>query len=201
MIFPHRIIIPALLLFFLSACDNRNDNDAAKVNIDYQGIYSALWLVHNGKDYPASRQVLNLCQQYNNESCLDMVRRVKSAVYLLKRLEPNETLNQILQTMRTHCSVSNARESERLCVGANNALFYFNSAEQDQKIFQTIAQFDQYARESVFTTDRNWFHNRPDIKPWLKLINESGFTPDMKTTIREFFEDRENREFGLLLVN
>lgn len=197
--FVHRSGVIAFLLLLISACDNKEDNTSAKINIDYPSVYKSLWLVHNGKDYPGSRQGLELCQQYNNESCLDMIRRVKSGVYLLKRLEPNETLSHILQTMQQHCS-KEVIESQRLCVGANNALFYFNTAEQDQKIIQSISKLGPYAWELIFSTERNWFHNRPNIKPWLQLIDQSEFYTDTKLTIREFFESRDKSEFGLLLI-
>lgn len=186
-------------LLFLTACDRQDETHSANQQFDYPGIYEGLWLVHNGLEFPPSRDVLELCKKNNYQPCLDVVRRVESAIYLLTRLESNEALQHVLQTVSKHCNISNNRDSERLCVGATNALFYFKSETEDKLILKMIAGTSRQAQGMIFATDRNWLHNRPDNKPWVSFINNADFTGDEKKTLIGLFESKEDKKFGLLI--
>ncbi len=189
----------AFIIFLLISCSGKSD-ESSLMQTDDTEFLSAFFLVTNGKDFPVL-STLEYCRNNADAYCHKALQRVLLARQRLKKLPHAEALSLVLQQIQNYCKQDTMRtiDEEAKCSGAFSAIYYFNSADDEKKIIETLSLVEDSQLTELFRMKHSWFFNRREITLWEKFAKLK-----LKGAWQEIFlENLHNRSpevFGLQLL-
>lgn len=187
-------LLTRLLLVLVTIAPIVAHSGGNKENPIYE-IFGGLRLVYQGIDFPANIQTLQYCRKQKDKNCLSTYSQALKGKKKLLELPHDDALNLTLETIKSRCSQP-YWDSDEIggCDGANAALYFFNSIDDDEKIrlfFKHQNATLQY-RMLDFMSIYEWIANRPDKKKWVEIVKKMNhLTQDDKSFfLRSILKDR-----------
>ncbi len=179
----YRTILYLLLLILLFEGCNKNYEKNDEFAFSLKGAYQKLWLANWGLEYPPRQDILDLCKQGKDPSCLETYQYVQEGKEtLLSKIssDPEKALSNTLDTICMQCEKNieeikdenKALETESVCFGALTALYFFDKDDQDKAILDRLLKQSSQVLSRIARHQFEWFHNRPEPERWTKAINK-----------------------------
>ena len=157
-------------------------------------IFDNLRLVYNGIDFPPDLERLNYCKKTGNKACIETFNLAQKAKDILLSMPHNQALDLVLNTIKKRCS-QDFWDADPIggCDGANAALYFFKSGEDDEKIRMFfVDQTPEVKRRIIdYFVIHEWQYNRPDKSKWKKLIDQMDNITEEK---KSFYKSLLNTE-------
>lgn len=163
-------------------------------------VFSRLSLATNGLEFPHSPEVLSICKKTKSASCLKTYRLAMDAKKTLKTNITQQSLLETLEVINRTCSSQRKSSDSLACTGALVSLFFYNTRQFDEIIFEKIKNMSQAERSSIFEHHYHWYGNRPNPKLWIDYIQSAPIewaTSEAKRVTLEYFSAPEAPPYWL----
>lgn len=163
-----KIIITSILAILVSSCsvENQSQQSAPSLESSIENIYLARF----SSEFPRTDSDLKDCVESDNKSCLEAYNNVKEAKKVLQ-VTSDEALGTILDVIGDACKVENLESKKGMCYGGIMSLYFYNSTEHDEKIFERINGYSTAIKKIIFNYDFHWFHNRSEQDTWVEYVS------------------------------
>jgi hypothetical protein len=164
-----KIIFSGIFLSLLASCDLESNKQKKLTPILYDS-FEQIYYAKYALDFPHTKSALNNCIEYKNKPCLEVYKQFKEGKNSILSLSDNKSLAATLDIIEKTCLSQTQAMENNICYGGLMSLYFYNSSEQDQKIFKRINKYPKAIKNIIFNNDFLWFHNRPKNSYWINYI-------------------------------
>lgn len=165
-----KIILVGIFLMLLTSCKliNNNQKDLTPIlQASFEQIYYAKYAL----DFPHTKRALSHCIEYKNKPCLEVYKYFKEGKDTLLSLSSNKALVVTLDIIEQACLSEDESMANNICYGGLMSLYFYNSSDQDHKIFSRIKKYPKAIKNIIFNHEFFWYHNRPKYHAWINYIS------------------------------
>ncbi len=173
----------------ISSCCTISSTEQHEQEFILQQSFEQIYLAKYGLNYPHTKHSLDRCIKHNDQQCLVVYQQVIEGRNKIESMSDNNTLETTLNIIERTCTSNNEHIANFVCYGGIMSLFFYDSAEEDEKILSRIREFPERIRKLIFNSEFYWFYNRPDKSIWINYIS----------ALEIDWEDKRQKQFILEL--
>jgi len=167
-----KILLISVFAILITSCNSKAEKQQnSDLTSQLQASFKTIYLTRFSKDYPRSDAYLDNCEKYNNEKCLELYNQVKETKKAILSLPPEQALIETLNIIESACTSEDSDIANSVCYGGLMSLYFYDSKEQDELIFERIKEYPVEVKNIAFHYNFFWFNNRPEPQKWIDYIS------------------------------